>query len=60
MIGATDRTAGTAVARPVHYKDIFVTLYRNLGIDARGTTTIDPHGRPQYLMDGGEPLHELI
>ncbi|MBT4864977.1 MAG: DUF1501 domain-containing protein [Planctomycetaceae bacterium] len=60
VIGATDRTAGTAVARPVHYKDIFVTLYRNLGIDARGTTTIDPHGRPQYLMDDGEPLQELI
>jgi hypothetical protein len=60
VIGATDRIAGTAISRPVHYKDIFATLYRNLGIDARGTTIIDPHGRPQYLLDEGEPLHELI
>ncbi|MCH7873437.1 MAG: DUF1501 domain-containing protein, partial [Planctomycetes bacterium] len=60
VIGATDRTAGTAVSRPVQYKDVFATLYRNLGIDARDTTIIDPHGRPQYLLDEGEPLDELI
>ncbi|MBW3599582.1 MAG: DUF1501 domain-containing protein [Planctomycetes bacterium] len=59
LIGATDRTASTAVSRPVHYKDIFATLYKNLGIDASLTTILDPTGRPQYLLDEGEPLAEV-
>jgi hypothetical protein len=59
VIGATDRTAGSVISRPVHYKDVFATLYSNLGIDARHTTIIDPHGRPQYLLDDGHPLPEL-
>jgi uncharacterized protein (DUF1501 family) len=59
VIGETDRTASTAVSRPVHYKDVFATLYRNLGIDATRTTILDPTGRPQYLLDAGEPLAEV-
>ncbi len=59
IIGATDRTASVAVTRPVHYQDIFATLYQTLGIDARTTTLIDTHGRPQYLLDRGAPLPEL-
>ena len=60
VIGATDRTASTVVSRPVHYKDVFATIFQNLGIDARNTTITDPQGRPQYLLDGGEPLPELV
>jgi hypothetical protein len=59
VIGATDRTASDAVSRPVHYQDIFATLYRNLGLDARRTTILDPTGRPQYLLDTGEPIAEV-
>ena len=59
VIGSTDRIASAVVNRPVHYKDIFATLYANLGIDALNTTLIDPQGRPQYLLDGGEPLSEV-
>lgn len=59
VIGATDRVAGSPVSRPVHYKDIFATLYRNMGIDARNVTIEDPQGRPQYLLDEGEPLREV-
>ena len=59
VIGETDRIAGSPVSRPVHYKDIFATLYRNLGIDARQITINDPQGRPQYLLDSGEPLREV-
>ncbi|MEZ6128752.1 MAG: DUF1501 domain-containing protein [Planctomycetaceae bacterium] len=59
VIGETDRTAGAAISRPVHYKDIFASLYRNMGIDARQVTLDDPTGRPQYLLDEGEPLSEL-
>jgi uncharacterized protein (DUF1501 family) len=60
VIGSTDRTAGSAVSRPVHYKDVFATLFNRLGIDARNTTIIDPQGRPQYLLDEGEPMVEVI
>jgi uncharacterized protein (DUF1501 family) len=59
VIGETDRTAGAPVSRPVHYQDIFATLYRNLGLDARQVTIDDPQGRPQYLLDNGEPLREV-
>lgn len=59
VIGATDRTAGSVINRPVHYKEIFSTLYANLGIDALNTTLIDPQGRPQYLLDEGQPLSEV-
>ncbi len=60
IIGSTDREAGTATSRPVHYQDVMATLYRNLGIDADKTTITDPTGRPQYLLDEGRPLLELI
>lgn len=60
VIGATDRTASAVTERPVTYKDVFATLYRSLGIDALQTTILDPRGRPQYLLDAGEPIRELI
>jgi hypothetical protein len=60
VLGKTDRSAGTAIERPVHYKDVFATLYHNLGLDARSITITDPRGRPQYLLDEGEPIRELV
>ena len=60
VLGETDRYAGAAVSRPVHYQDVFATLYHNLGINARATTIADPTGRPQYLLDRGEVLGELV
>ena len=60
VIGNTDRTGDDVTSRPVTYKDIFATLYSTLGIDARTTTINDPTGRPQYLLDSGAPLRELI
>jgi len=60
VIGATDRTAGAATQRPVTYKEVFATLYRNLGIDATRTTIVDPSGRPQYLLADHQPIAELV
>lgn len=60
VIGRTDRQAGLPVERPVHYKDVFATLYHNLGIDASKTTIDDLRGRPQYLLDAGRPVGELV
>lgn len=60
VIGATDRLGGEASERPVHFGEVFATLYHNLGIDASKTTVNDLSGRPQYLVDGYQPIRELI
>src|SRR5437899_12047964 len=41
VIGATDRHAGGATARPVTFGELYATLYRNLGIDVNTTTLLD-------------------
>jgi Protein of unknown function (DUF1501) len=61
VIGATDRIAGEAVARPVTFGEVFATLYRHLGIDTSHATVTDLSGRPQYLVEGNaQPLPELV
>jgi hypothetical protein len=61
VIGATDRLGGEAVERPVHFQEIFSTLYHNLGIDGRKVTFEDLTGRPQYLVDAPyAPMPELV
>ncbi|MCP4816236.1 MAG: DUF1501 domain-containing protein [Planctomycetaceae bacterium] len=60
VIGSTDRQAGSATSRPVTYKDIFATLYHQLGINPFATTITDPTGRPQYLLDSGKRLPEVL
>ena len=60
LIGATDKHAGEATARPVHYQDVMATLYQNLGLPPRATTITDITGRPQYLCDTGRPIRELV
>jgi hypothetical protein len=61
IIGATDRIAGEAVARPVSVGELYATLFHNLGIDINHTTVQDLSGRPQYLVEGhAQPLREVI
>ncbi|HJZ58468.1 MAG TPA: DUF1501 domain-containing protein [Gemmataceae bacterium] len=61
VIGATDRIAGEAAARPVTWGELFATLYHNLGIDPHRATIPDLTGRPQYLVeDDAGPLPELV
>ena len=48
------------LSRPVHYQDVFATLYRVLGIDPAQTTLLDPTGRPQHLLDRGTSIGELF
>ncbi len=59
-IGASTRYAEDAKDRPVRLQEVFATLYHNLGIDVEKTTIIDPNGRPQFLVDYRQPIHELI
>jgi uncharacterized protein (DUF1501 family) len=60
VIGVTDRHASAVRSRPVHFQDVFATLFHNLGIDPTATTLPDPSGRPQHLLDQGQPIRELI
>jgi hypothetical protein len=58
-IGSTNRLGEYAKDRPVHFQEIFATVYHNLGIDPAVTTINDPTGRPQHLIDM-DPIKELI
>ncbi len=61
VIGTTDRLGGEAEDRPVHFQEIFATLYHNMGIDTQQVTLPDHSGRPQYLVESKyHPLPELI
>lgn len=61
VIGSTTRDGGRAATRPVHFQEVFATLYHNLGIDVRDTTVIDLTSRPRYLVEHGkEPMRELV
>ncbi|MGQ0633087.1 MAG: DUF1501 domain-containing protein [Planctomycetaceae bacterium] len=61
VIGATNRLGEHPTKRPVHFQEIFATLYKNLGIDVEQLTLADLQGRPQYLVDHNayRPLPEL-
>jgi hypothetical protein len=60
VIGSTNRFGEEADERPIHYQDVFATLYHNMGIDISSTAVTDTLGRPHYLLDGHEPIAELI
>lgn len=60
VIGSTNRLGEVPQDRPIHYQDVFATLYHQLGIDVANVTIPDPTGRPQYLLDRREPIRELI
>jgi uncharacterized protein (DUF1501 family) len=60
MVGTSTKFAEYAKDRPVDYQEVHATLYHNLGIDTTRTTIVDPNGRPQYLLDYRDPIHELV
>lgn len=60
VIGSTTRLAETAKDRPVTFQEVFATLYHSIGIDVNSATVTDLTGRPHYLVDGAQPMRELI
>ena len=62
IIGETNALAEHPTKRPVHFQEVFATLYHNLGIDIDRATINDLSGRPQYLIDHSkyQPLPELV
>ena len=60
IIGSTDKHAGEAVARPIHYQDVLATIYNRLGIDLH-TFVRDRSGRPVGLLpDTARPIAEVL
>ena len=60
VIGSTNRLGEVPQDRPVHYQDVFATLYHKLGIDVGSVTIPDHSGRPQFLLDRTLPIRELV
>jgi uncharacterized protein (DUF1501 family) len=60
VIGSTNRLGEEPHDRPVHYQDVFATLYHQLGIDVENTMLYDATNRPHFLLDRREPIRELI
>jgi hypothetical protein len=60
VLGSTNRLGEHAASRPVHYRDVFATLYHNLGIDAASTMLLDRSNRPHNLIDNRKPIAELV
>ncbi|MEQ8789259.1 MAG: DUF1501 domain-containing protein [Pirellulaceae bacterium] len=59
VLGSTTRWGEEPATRPVHFRDVFATLYDRLGIDVAATQFTDLAGRPQYLVGEHRPLPEL-
>ncbi len=60
VIGSTTRWGEEPLTRPVHFRDVFATLYERLGIDVATVQYTDLAGRPQYLVGDHRPLPELV
>ena len=61
VIGSTDRLGGEAMDRPVHFQEVFATLYHCLGVNVDKTVVHDTFGRPQRLVNSCyQPIHEVV
>ena len=62
VVGSTTKWGERARSRPVHFQDVFATLYHNMGIDTKTATVQDLTGRPRYLVENGNytPIAEII
>lgn len=60
VLGSTTRWGEEPRTRPIHFRDVFATLYERLGIDVGTTQFNDLSGRPQYLVGEHRPVAELM
>jgi hypothetical protein len=60
VLGSTSRWGEEPRTRPVHFREVFATLYQRLGINVATTQFTDLAGRPQFLVGDHRPVPELI
>jgi uncharacterized protein (DUF1501 family) len=59
IVGSTDARGENVKDRPLTPSDVHQTIYHVLGVDP-AESFLDHTGRPQPIVDGGEPIRELI
>lgn len=59
VIGASSRDGGEIAERPVTPADLAATIYHHMEVPLNATY-LDHQGRPNFIVDGGAPLKELI
>lgn len=62
IIGQTNRLGEHPIDRPVHFQEVFATLYASLGINVDHVTLKDLQGRPRFLIDQNtyRPMPEMV
>lgn len=60
IIGQSSRRGETVLDRPLSPQDVTATVFWHLGIDARAVAFPDRANRPNFLVERGEPIQELI
>ena len=51
VIGSTNRLGEYAETRPIHFQEVFASLYKSMGISLDHMTMRDLQGRPTFLID---------
>jgi hypothetical protein len=59
IVGATDKDGVEITDRPVGVMDLIATMTKSMGISIE-TQYTTPRGRPMKVVDGGQPIRELI
>jgi hypothetical protein len=59
VVGATDKDGVDIVDRPIGVMDLIATLTKTMGINL-ATQYTTPRGRPIKVVDGGQPIQELV
>ncbi len=59
VIGASSRDGGEISERPVTPSDLAATIYHHMGVPLNATY-LDHQGRPNFIVDGGVPLREIV
>jgi hypothetical protein len=59
VVGSTDRLGERPKDRPLTPLDLHQTIYHVLGVDPK-THFLDHSGRPVAVVDGGEPIRDLL
>ena len=60
VVGSTTARGEHPKDRPLTPNDLWATMFDHLGIDPHHTTFPDHNGRPMPLLDGGDPIRELL
>jgi len=60
VIGSTTKWGEEPRERPVHFREVFATLYQQLGIDVSKAHFKDLAGRPHFLVGEHRAMSELV